>query len=122
MKLKFHSRRDHKVAWPGANNFGQPPRYIGRSFVIGDGKTEAAVHPANKEPDVVDTETTESRDVQHIVRQCSKGGLFPADRETAAACGVEFVSVTLDSDGEWVVGSAPKRSSAAADKPKASES
>lgn len=122
MKLRFHSRAGHKVAWPGANFSGQPPRYIGRSWLAGDGKTTAAVHPATKDPDVVDTETTESRDVEHIMRQCRKGGLWAADEATAAACGVEFVKVTQDADGEWFVGSAPKRSSAAAEKPRASES
>ncbi len=108
MKLKFHSRRDNKVAWPGANTYGQPPRYIGRSFSPGDGKTIAASHPATKEPDVVDTDTAATRDVEHIVRQCRKGGIWAADAATAAACGVEFVSVTQDADGEWIA-SAPAK-------------
>ncbi len=117
MKLKFHSRRDHKVAWPGANFSGQPPRYIGRSWLAGDGKSAAAVHPASKDADEVDTETTASADVEHIKRQCRKGGLWPADRETATACGVEFASVTQDADGEWIAGSAkaqpaPKKTAA----------
>ena len=123
MKLKFYSRRDHKVAWPGANSTGQPPRYIGRSWSVGDGKTTAALHHASKEPDVVDTDTTSPSDVAHIVRQCSKGGLWPADAATAAACGVALPKLTQDEDGEWIVEtSSPKRSSAAAEKPKASES
>lgn len=123
MKLKFHSRAGHKVAWPGTNFTGQPPRYIGRTFTAGDGKTSAASHPASKEPDVVDTETTESRDVAHITRQCLKGGIWPADAATAAACGVPFPKLTQDDDGEWIVEtSAPKRSSAATEKSKAPES
>lgn len=120
MKLKFLARRDHKVAWPGANFPGQPPRYIGRTFQVGDGKSTAAVHPASKEPDVVDTETTESRDVEHITRQCRKGGIWAADEATAAACGVEFVKVSQDADGEWIAG--PAKAQPAPKKTAASES
>lgn len=126
MKLSFHSRAGHLVAWPGTKFIGQPPRYVGREFVKEPDQKKAkssgmlGVLRATSEPAVIDTDTADPGDVAHLIRQCKKGGLLPADAATAAACGVEFAPVSQDQDGEWSLSAAvapkpqpaPKKSAA----------
>jgi hypothetical protein len=99
MKLRFYSRDGHTVAWPGGKSPGQIPHLVGRSFKPSTKPGVAGVFVADKEAAEVDSDAPEAA---HLIRQCQKGGLWPADEATAASCGVEFVKVAQDTDGEWI--------------------
>ncbi len=106
--LKFYAREDALVRYPGiVPAIGQAPRYIGREFLMGeaergaDGKmrtTKPASNPATKDPAEFAEGTAEAA---AVMRHCRKGALWAADKDTAAACGVEFVAVEFK-DGVWV--------------------
>lgn len=86
---------------------GEVAGYINRKAVIGeDGRT---AFPALPEPFEYDEKRPELRDLDRrlLKRVRRDGDLWPADAETAAACGVPFVPVQF-SDGEWVVASSIK--------------
>lgn len=83
---------------------GQAPQYVGRKFIPGDGKTTGAQHPAVESAYETESETDEGR---RLIQLTSRdAALWPADKETAAACGVEFVAVEVK-DGVAVRASAP---------------
>jgi len=89
MQLKFYARDDLLVAWPGMlPAVGQPRRYVGRRF-------DAAIrgYPATDDPTAFDSESAEGKRLVARVRR--ESCLWPADKETAAACGVEFVAVDV---------------------------
>ena len=106
--LRFFAREDALVRYPGiVPAIGQAPRYIGREFLIGElergpgGKERTKVpasNPASKEPSVFDSDTDEG---QAAARHCRKLALWPADKETAAFCGVSFVELTF-ANGSWI--------------------
>jgi hypothetical protein len=104
MGLKFLARAGHMATFAAGNAFGQLPRYIGRTFKPspkGSGSVGAFV--ADAEP----TEVPEvGPDAEHLTRMARKGGVWAADKATADACGVEFVELKKDDDGEWIA--APK--------------
>jgi hypothetical protein len=106
MKLRFAAREDLLVREAGTTyRAGSPARYYGRSF---DAATRG--YPANAEPYAVEAE---SDDGQRSAKQCRKGALWAADKETAAAVGVEFVEIE-HAEGAWTAKAKSAASRAAA--------
>lgn len=88
MKLRFHPRAGALVPDPRfPRATGQPVRRIGFSV---DGKLEE--RPAEFD----EADPGVRRLVKLVVRD---GALLPADKETAAFCGVRFVDVERKGDG-----------------------
>lgn len=107
-KLRFFARDDLLVTVPGSRPMmGQAPQYVGRSFVPGNGADKGAQHPATEGPYECASDSDEGRRLALLVRR--DAALWPADAETAAACGVEFVAVAVK-DG--IAAPAPKASPA----------
>ena len=105
MLLKFHAKPGALCPWPNSHFAGQPRRYIGRRFVAPNAETKApAAYPANDEPDAVDANDA---DAPAIIRYCRKGNVWPADVATAAVCGIDFVALAKDAEGEWLAASKP---------------
>ena len=108
MQLRFYARGDDLVRHPGVlSAIGQPARYIGREFIAGEAERDASgktrtktpsSNPATKDGSVFDSETAEG---QAAARHCRKLALWPADRDTAEFCGVQFVAVEFK-DGVWL--------------------
>lgn len=117
-KLRFYAREDRLVYVPGSRPAtGDAPRYVGRGFVPGkDGA--APQYPAKKDPYECDADSDAGRRlierVQNDVRDGYGAPLWPADKETAAACGVDFQSVSLV-DGSWVAGAQPAKTKKASE-------
>jgi hypothetical protein len=116
MQLKFYAKKDHVVHWPGPKFTGQRHDYVGRKFekASDDKAAKAAgvlgVHAALKEAAEIDSAAPGADD---LIRYCRKGGLWPADADTAAACGVEFTKVEYsDSEREWLPAKAEKKPAA----------
>jgi hypothetical protein len=100
MKLKFYGRNEHTVHFTGRSR-GQPDRIIGKTFVPANGK-EPPRYALNKDPEEIDSANTElAEKCKRAVANPNGAGLWPADKETAAFCGVEFVPVEFDADGDW---------------------
>jgi hypothetical protein len=97
MLLKFYAHGSALVDVPGGHIAGQVPRYVGREFVPGDG-TKRPAHPATERAYEIDSDTDEGRRLAHICRR--DGDLLPADKETAAFCGVVFPAAEFK-DGAW---------------------
>jgi hypothetical protein len=117
MKLKFLARDGHTVRWPGLPSTGQIHRAVGRSFVPGNpAKREPSRLSADESPTEIDSDSPQA---PHLIRQCQKGGLWAADADTAAFCGVEFVELARDTDGEWIA--AQKKQSATSRAARAAE-
>lgn len=99
MQLKFFARvgiAEPDPRFPRVQ--GQQARRIGR-----DSSGKATAEPAE-----FDSDTAEGRRVLKLMtresdakRRAETAPLIPADRETAAACGVPFVPVELGADGEF---------------------
>jgi hypothetical protein len=79
---------------------GQAESYVGRTF---DAKTRG--NPATKEAFEIDSDSDAGRRLAKLCRR--DACLWPADKATAEACGVEFVELEFR-DGVW----APKLVSA----------
>ncbi|HEU4544357.1 MAG TPA: hypothetical protein VFR23_24715 [Jiangellaceae bacterium] len=96
MKLKFYAKDDELVYVPNApKRQGQPPRYVGRSLVPGDpDKATMASFPASAEPFECDSDDANGQELLGRFRR-GKRPLWPADKATAEACGVEFVAITI---------------------------
>lgn len=94
--LKFHAKPGGMTAWPNSHFGGQSRRYVGREFKRLDDKTVA--YPAKVEPDQV---ADNDADAQHLIRKVVRGELYAADQHTADACGVAFMPLESDQDGEW---------------------
>ena len=109
MKLRFYAKDDDLVYVPNLpKRQGQPPRYVGRTFVAGDPDTgKLASFPASSEPFECDSDDANGRElVNRFLR--GKRPLWPADKATAEACHCDFVSVSVK-DGVAVPGaSAPE--------------
>jgi hypothetical protein len=103
--LKFYAKSEHLVHRPGTKMVGQVSHYVGRRFVRLDdaeGKKAgtAGKHAALREPAMF---ADDSPEAPHLIRYAQKGGLWPADAETAAAVGVPFTKVQFDEQqAEWV--------------------
>lgn len=93
--LKFHARGDMLVREPGSVHMrGAQACYVGR-------KWDQAAHgfPAVEEPYCVKAGTD---DAERLKLLCVRDAcLWPADAETAAACGVPFTHHKLV-DGSWI--------------------
>ncbi len=100
MRLKFYGRNAHTVYWPGTYAPGQVRPQPGKTFVAAEGPNSPARYALDKEPAEVDSDR-EPAAAEHFARQCRKGGLWAADRETAAFCGVEFQRVEMGADGDF---------------------
>jgi hypothetical protein len=89
MMLRFYARDDQLVPLPGqAPVPGQPLHFVGRRY---DAATRA--HPADSTPTEVDSESSAGMRLAELTRR--DACLWPADAETAAACGVPFVKVFI---------------------------
>jgi hypothetical protein len=100
MLLKFFGRNAHTVYWPGTYAPGQARPQPGKTFIPAEGRDKPARYVLDKEPAEVDSDK-DPEAAAHFARQCKKGGLLAADKETAAHCGVEFVQVAQGADGDW---------------------
>jgi hypothetical protein len=108
MKLKFFAREDLLVAYPGIMPVvGQPRLYVGRQF-----DADAKTYPATAEGHTFDSDSPEGARV--LMRAKRNPSLWPADKETAAACGVEFVPVEFK-DGVFHPAQQASRKTAAKD-------
>lgn len=92
-KLRFFAKDDLLVNVPGAQpGTGAPPRYVGRTLVIGDDKVPG--YPSTGEAFECDSESFTGRELMRRMRADVADGygapLTPADKATADACGVEF--------------------------------
>jgi citrate lyase beta subunit len=115
-KLRFYARNDadgpRLVTVPGSRPMrGQAAQYVGRKFIPGDAeKGVPAQFPATEAPHEALADSDEGRRLVKVTRE--DAALWPADKETAAACGVDFVAVEVK-DGVAV----PKSPAASASKP-----
>jgi len=95
--LKFHAKPGLSTPWPNSHVGGQARRLVGRTFVAPKDGVPAS-YPASNEPDQLNDD---DEDARHLVRKCSRGELWPADKYTADVCGVAFVELAKGADGEW---------------------
>jgi hypothetical protein len=94
LKLKFYARGDALVTVPGVYPaIGQALPRVGRE------QGSDGVLRATKEPFEADSDSDAGRRLIKLVRRDQS--LWPADKVTAEACGVEFIELT-QRDGEWV--------------------
>jgi len=99
-KLRFYAKDDDLVYVPTSVRMsGQAPQYIGRRIERGndarDGKTaKNATFPATNEAWECDADSADALEILNRFRR-GKRPLWPADAETALACGVEFVKVEV---------------------------
>ncbi len=100
MRLKFYGRNAHTVYWPGTYAVGQPRQYFGSRLVAGTGPKDPSRKVVTKEPDECDSDAHPAA-AEHFKKQCQRGALWAADKQTADFCGVDFVRVELDADGDW---------------------
>ncbi len=95
MKLKFYARGDALVTIPNEQRIvGNPAEYVGRKR-IKEGDNFA--YPATRDPFVCPPEMAPR--LAKLTRR--DNSLWPADKETAQACGVGFKKVEY-SGGEWI--------------------
>ena len=114
MQLKFYAKSDLLVTAPGQavvrrnaddpDSVGAPLKYVGRTHVPAKLDADrrvirAASNPASEAPYTCQADSEKGRRLMKLCRR--DGSLWPADRETAAACGVPFVE-TKFVDGEHV--------------------
>lgn len=95
MKLSFLAKDDLLVVEPGTAKYaGQQARYINRVW-------DEARHgfPAVDTPFTCDSDSDDGRRLSKLARRDES--LLPADVETAAFLGVDFVPMRL-SNGVWV--------------------
>lgn len=102
MILRFIAREDALAHVPGAPYaVGQAAAFVGRSFVCVKGSPPA--YPATREPHEVTLNEATKDGINRFARyqkMAMRGDIWPADAETAAACGVDLPSVAF-MDGEW---------------------
>ena len=95
MMLKFLAKDDLLVPVPGTAQFaGQVARYVNREW-----SEETQGFPATAEPYCVAEDSEDGRRLSKLARRdrC----LLPADRDTAARIGAEYIQMTLDA-GVWI--------------------
>lgn len=84
MKLSFLAREDALVREAGIHpRIGEATRYYGRSFA-----PALRGYPADEKPFEVEQG---SEDGDKCSKQCRKGALWAANKETAAAISVDFI-------------------------------
>jgi len=94
--LAFYAKPGHSCYPPGVKFVGQVNQYIGQSWTkLPDGSV-ALIHDTS--PVLLDPASPEGL---RAAKHCRQGGLWPADRKTAQACGVPFVAVEHDGE-QWV--------------------
>ena len=99
--LRFIASGDTLVLVPGAAQVpGQAPKYVNRIL-------QDRAFPAVQEPYQCDEAVSPQR-AQRLKKHCRNGDLLPADRATAAACGVPFVEHEFR-DGAWTPAKTSKR-------------
>jgi hypothetical protein len=113
MLLKFHAKPGQSCAWPNSYFPGQARRFVGRKFIPGDSPQAPSRYEATAEPAELSSDAPQAA---HLIRKCQKGEIWPADKATAEACGVEFVELARGEDGEWFAAS-KKPAAPAAPKP-----
>ena len=97
MQLRFHARADACVQL-AAPRHNAAVEYVGRKHVaLEDG---AGSWPAVEEPFAI---SDRSEFAQKLMTAARRGELWPADKETAEACGCAFVPVIFNA-GEWLPG------------------
>ena len=93
-KLRFYAKDDAKLYVPNFPKVrGAIPQYVGRTFVPSDG-TNGASHPASAEPFECDSEDENGKALLNKFQR-GKRDIWPADKATADACGVEFLAVEV---------------------------
>ena len=103
--LRFIAREDALATVPGSRpSIGQAAFYIGRKYVPPDRTTgKGARYEATEEPFEVTFDLDKQEDAgrfNRYIKIAQRGDIWPADEETAEACGVDFVPTTF-SNGEW---------------------
>lgn len=77
---------------------GQPKKYVGRKLAkLGNGMFADI---ATEHPFEIEEGTKSARRLLKLMKR--ENCLFPADEYTAQACGVDYVPITRDDDGEWI--------------------
>jgi hypothetical protein len=100
-RLKFYAREDQLVFVPYITvSAGAPERYVGRRF---DAKLRG--YPATKEPFTCDADSNVGERLVLLTRRDSC--LWPADDETAQACGMRKAPELKYASGAWVAKSSP---------------
>ena len=95
MQLRFYARGTGLVSLPGERRIvGQLPRYVGRKPIVTDG---VCAWPASEDAHTVSVGSDAGA---RLMKRCRDGELWPADADTAAACGVPFVPLAF-ADGAW---------------------
>lgn len=99
MQLRFYARPGHLMSLPGVRVAGTRPRYVGRRVVV-QGTT--IINRPTDEPEGFDPQSAEGKRLQRVMLLNQQNPpLWPADVETARACGVRFVPVERDEHGEY---------------------
>lgn len=95
--MNYHAKPGYLVAIPGTG------RFMGVQFLPDrpDGEAQWSAH---QEPYPV---PEKSAHALHFQIECKRGNIWPADKETAAACGVPFVPLNFvagdaSTPAEWV--------------------
>ena len=107
MKLRFIAREDGLATIPGSRaNIGQAAFYIGRTFSPPDkAEGKGASYPATEAPHEVELDLSRQDEVirfNRYVKLAKRGDIWPADEETANACGIALPAVGFSKDaGEW---------------------
>lgn len=95
---------------------GHAPGYVGRTLVApvrsGERIIEPARYAANKDAYEVHSATRSGR---RLAKLCLRGELWPADKVTAAFCGVDFPQVEFSTEGEWEIAKRKTRAKKAED-------
>lgn len=106
MKLSFYPKPG-MLCWdperPPSFSGGHAAGYVGRSLVPAKkdsaGRTvEPARYVANETPYEV---FSASKSGHRLAKLCRRGELWAADAATAAFCGVSFVPLKKNDEGEW---------------------
>lgn len=92
-RLKFVPKAGLCVPHPGRGAGDYP--YEGRTFNPATG-----INELNEEP--IDVEAGTEEAARYIEFAKRDGDVHPFDEETAKACGLPFVPLTKDADGDWV--------------------
>ena len=91
MILRFFARDGQLVPLPGfVPQVGQSPQYVGRTHDV-----QLRGFPATAEPHAFDSERQAAACKRLAKLTLRDRSLWPADEETAKACGVPFVAVRV---------------------------
>lgn len=100
-KLKFFAREDELVFVPYITvSPGAPERYVGRRF-----EPRLRGYPATKAPFECEANSDTGRRL--LLLATRDKSLFPADEDTAKACGLKKAPELKYASGAWVLKSSP---------------